>query len=195
MLSHAPRSELGRFAPKGRRSREREGSAAQARAFVALLFFFFFLYCRRQWKKKEQQQKERNHPPRAWRSRSSLRAPETTITRRVSKLARKGGKRGFQSSGGGREGGKKGRQDVACSALLAPLPALALFFFVSSSMKTKTKNRQSIPEREKKTHHGASDAGGAGGHGRAAAGDGSGAHRGDAGGESKGHRVDSGGRR
>ena len=126
--------------------------------------------------------------PRAWRFRSSLLVPETTITRRAANLARKGGQRGFQSSGGARKGPRAGSRDVC-------FPPLALRFFFFFALPPKKKlNSISFPPK-KPTHHGASDAGGAGHHRRAAAGDGGGAHGGDAGGESEGHSVYSGRRK
>ena len=126
--------------------------------------------------------------PRAWRFRSSLLVPETTITRRAANLARKGGQRGFAVKRRGTEGASSRKQ-----GRLLPASGPTLFFFLRSPTKKKTKFNLFPPQ--KPTHHGASDAGGAGHHRRAAAGDGGGAHGGDAGGESEGHSVYSGRRK
>ena len=79
--------------------------------------------------------------PRAWRFRSSLLVPETTITRRAANLARKGGQRGFQSSGGARKGPRAGSRDVC-------FPPLALRFFFFFALPPKKKlNSISFPPK------------------------------------------------
>lgn len=77
-----------------------------------------------QRKEEKSSREARETSPRASRFRSFLRARATTITRRASKVARKGGKRGFQPSGGGGKGlGRKARR---CHPLC--LPSGPLFF-------------------------------------------------------------------